>query len=107
MPAGSRTTTVTDMTRSPHDDALGVARRGLRAQRWTTVVTTTGTGVVLVALASRLGAPVAVAVAVVVVAAIGVALRNAVAGDRRWRRATHIDHSRRSEGEERRCASNT
>ena len=101
MPDRFRMTTVTDMTRSPLDHALPVARRGLRAQRWTTVITTTGTGVVLVALASRLGAAAAVTVAVVVAAAIGVALRNAVAGDRRWRRATHIDHSHRGEREER------
>ena len=75
------------MTNPPADDPLGRARRGLRMHRWTTVITTMGTGVVLVALASRLGVAVAVTVAIIVVAATGLAVRHAVAGDRRWRRA--------------------
>ena len=89
------------MTSSPLDDPLRVARRGLRTQRWTSVITTAGTGVVLVALASRLGAAAAVTAAIVVVAATALAVRHALAGDRRWRLATHLNRSPAAEGEER------
>lgn len=67
------------------DDPLGRARRGLRAQRSTSVITTASTGVVLVDSASRLGS--AAAVAIVVAAASALALRHAIAVDRRWRAA--------------------
>lgn len=90
------------MTRSPLDDPLRSARRELRAHRWTTVITTASTGVVLVALASRLGGASTIAVAVLAAAAVVHAVRRAAAGDRRWRRATQITRAGRApDGEER------
>lgn len=78
------------MTTPALDDPVSTARRGLRVHRWTTVITTTGTGVVVVALASRLGVAAAVAAATASSAASARAVRHAVVGDHRWRRAMDI-----------------
>jgi len=75
------------MTNPSFDDRLGRARWGLRVHRWTTVITTAATGVVLVAFASRLGSASAVAAAALAAAALALAVRRAVAADRRWRHA--------------------
>jgi len=69
------------------DNELVRARRGLAWRRWTPVITTSATGVVLVSLAARGGTGAAVAVALFVVVAIGAAISRAAAEDRRWRRA--------------------
>lgn len=70
------------------DNPLSTARRDLRVQRWTAVLTTAGTGVVLVAFAARLGTPAAVAAAVFAAAALAMAVWRAANGDRPWRRAS-------------------
>jgi len=54
------------------------------------VITTGGTGVVLVALAARIGTGAAVAVALFAVVAVGAAVWRAAAEDRRWRRALRV-----------------
>ena len=59
----------------------------LARRRWTSVVTSAGIGIILVALAARLGSTVAVATALFAVVAVVAAVRLAVVGDRRWRRA--------------------
>jgi len=75
------------MSTPTHDRALDTARRGLRTWRWATVLTTAGTGVVVVALASRVGDASAVLAAVVGATAFAVAIRRSLSTDRRWRRA--------------------
>ena len=60
--------------------------RGLIGRRWTSVVTSAGVGVVLVALAARFGAAVAAATAMFAVAAVLAAVWLAIIEDRRWRR---------------------
>ena len=69
------------------DNELSRARRSLASRRWTAVITTTGTGVVLVALTARMTTEAAVAVAVLVAVAIGAAVWRAATEDQRWRRA--------------------
>jgi hypothetical protein len=74
------------MTPSENTDLRHVGR-GLARGRWTAVVTSTGVGTVLVALATRLGPAAAVATALFAVAAVAATVRLAVTEDRRWRRA--------------------
>lgn len=69
------------------DSPLTRARRGLRMHRWTSVITTAGTGAVLVALAARTGTAAAVAMAGFAAAALAAAVWRAATGDHRWRRA--------------------
>lgn len=83
------------------DNPLTRARRGLRGHRWTAVITTAGTGVVLVALAARIGTA-AVAVAVFAAAALAMAVWRAATGDRRWRRALENAHTPPVRGREER-----
>ena len=61
--------------------------RALARRRWTSVVTSAGVGIVLVALAARLDPTAAVATALFAVVAVAAAVRLAVVEDRRWRRA--------------------
>lgn len=51
MQASQMTTRADEMTTPSFDDRLGRARWVLRVHRWTTVITTAATGVVLVAFA--------------------------------------------------------
>ena len=81
------------MTPSVHNE-LSRARRSLAWRRWTAVITTTGTGVVLVALTARLATQAAVVVALLVAVAIGAAAWRAATEDRRWRRALGVTRSR-------------
>jgi hypothetical protein len=74
----------------PADNELTRARRGLAWRRWTSVLTTAATGVVLVALAARVGAAAAVATALFAVVALGAAAWRAAAEDRRWRRLVDV-----------------
>lgn len=76
------------------DNELSRARRGLAWRRWTAVLTTIVTGVVLVALAARIGTGAAAVVAVFVVVAVGAAVWRAAAEDRRWRRALGFTRAR-------------
>ncbi|QYG94264.1 hypothetical protein HC251_18690 [Iamia sp. SCSIO 61187] len=71
----------------PAENELTFAQRGLAWGRWTAAITTTGAGIVVVALVARVGAAAAVATAVFVVVAVGAAVWRAAAEGRRWRRA--------------------
>ena len=62
-------------------------RRGEAGRRWTSVVTSAGVGIVLVALATRLGTAAAVVTTLFVVVATAAAVRTAVTQDDRWQRA--------------------
>lgn len=73
------------MTPSENTDLRHVGR-GLARRRWTSVVTSTGVGTVLVALAARLGPAAALAMALFAVAAVAATVWHAVADDCRWRR---------------------
>ena len=84
----------------PVDNPLSRARRGLRVHRWTAAIATATTGVVLVALASRLG--IALPVALFAAAATAMAVWRAAAGDRRWRRAVQITRTGRARADEER-----
>jgi hypothetical protein len=74
------------MTPAEHID-LRQIRHTLARRRWTAVVTSAGVGIILVALAARLGPTAAVASALFAVVAVVAAIRLAVVEDRRWRRA--------------------
>ena len=74
------------MTPSENTDLRQVGR-ALARRRWTSVVASAGVGIVLVALAARLGPTAAVATALFAVAGVVAAVRLAVVEDRRWRRA--------------------
>ena len=84
------------------DNPLTRARRGLRVHRWTAVITTAGTGVVLVALAARADTVAAVAVTDLAATALAVAIWRAASGDRRWRRALGTAHTPPVRGREER-----
>jgi hypothetical protein len=71
------------MTPSENTDLRHVDR-GLARRRWTSVGTSTGVGIVVVAVAARLGPASAVATTLFAVAAT---VWLAVTEDRRWRRA--------------------
>lgn len=70
----------------PANNEVTRARRGLARRRWTSVLTTAATGVVLVALAARVSGAAALATASFTVVAVAAAAWRAVAEDRRWRR---------------------
>jgi hypothetical protein len=74
------------MTPSENTDLRHVGR-GLARRRWTSVVTSTGVGAVLVTLAARLGPAAALATALFAFAAVAATVWHAVTEDRRWRRA--------------------
>ena len=88
------------------DNELTRVRRGLASRRWTAVITTSGTGLILVALAARLATAAAVAAALLVAIAIGAAVRRAATQDRQWRRVLSTTRADAA-GEEPRCASST
>lgn len=69
---------------------LRAAGRGLARMHWTSVATTAGVGVVLVALAARLGGTAAAVMAFVAGSAVLAAAWRAIIEDRRWRRALSI-----------------
>jgi len=76
----------------PVGNALTTFRRGEAQRRWTAVLTTAVTGVVLVSLASRLGAAAAVAGALFAATTVTAAVWRAIARRRRWRQT--VDTSR-------------
>ena len=75
---------------NPHNTDLRRSGRGLARGRWTSVATSTGVGIVLVALSARLDPVVAIATAVFVVVAIAALLWHAAMESRRWRHALRI-----------------
>ena len=74
----------------PAANDLGTAKRAQASRRRTAVLTTAGTGLVIVALAARLGQAAAIAAAVFAGAAVAAAAWRAAAEDRRWRHAFDV-----------------
>ena len=75
---------------NPHNTDLRRSGRGLARGRLTSVVTSAGLGLVLVALAARLDPVVAIATAVFMIVAIAALLWHAAMENRRWRHALRI-----------------
>lgn len=82
------------MSTPTHDGTLDTARRGLRTWRWTAVITTAGTGMVMVALASRVGDASAVVAGILAATAFVLAILRALTTDRRWRQAMSSTRTR-------------
>ena len=76
------------------DNELSRARRSLAWRRWTAVITTSATGIVLVALAARLATAAAVAVALFASVATAAAAWRAAAEDRRGRHLLDVPRAR-------------
>ena len=71
----------------PVANQLSTVKRAQASRRWTALLTTAGTGLVVVALAARLGRAAAIAVAVFAAAAVIATAWRVAAEHRRWRHA--------------------
>jgi hypothetical protein len=78
------------------DSELSRAKQSLAWRRWTAVITTSASGIVLVALAARVATAAAVVVALFTALATAASAWRAAAEHRRWRHVLDVPRARRA-----------